>query len=65
MGYICNFQKTAQRKQSPIVRKLAQSGHPASAGPSPYLHIIVCWHTIERYISSIHLVIDFGNGKVK
>jgi hypothetical protein len=28
MGYFCNFQKTAQSKQSPIGRKFAQSGHP-------------------------------------
>jgi hypothetical protein len=26
-GYFCNFQKTAQRKQSPIRRKFAPSGH--------------------------------------
>jgi uncharacterized cysteine cluster protein YcgN (CxxCxxCC family) len=25
---VCNFQKTAQRKQSPNWRKFAQSGHP-------------------------------------
>jgi hypothetical protein len=29
LGYFHNFQKTAQRKQSPNRRKFAQSGHPA------------------------------------
>jgi hypothetical protein len=58
VGYFCNFQKTAQRKQSPIGRKFC-------AGPSPYLHIIVCWQTIDCYISSIHVVIAFGIGKAK
>jgi hypothetical protein len=28
MRYFCNFQTTAQSKQSPIGRKFAQSGHP-------------------------------------
>jgi hypothetical protein len=28
VGHFCNFQKTAQSKQSPNRRKFAQSGHP-------------------------------------
>jgi hypothetical protein len=31
--FFWNFQATAQSKQSPIGRKLAQSGHPATALP--------------------------------
>jgi hypothetical protein len=30
VGYSCNFQKTAQCKQSPIGRKFAKSGHPVN-----------------------------------
>jgi hypothetical protein len=33
LGYLCNFQETAQSKQSPIGRKFTQSGHP---GGDPY-----------------------------
>jgi hypothetical protein len=29
VGYLCNFQLTAQSKQSDIGRKIAPSGHPA------------------------------------
>jgi hypothetical protein len=30
VGDLCNFQQTAQSKQSPIGRKFAESGHPDS-----------------------------------
>jgi hypothetical protein len=33
VGYFCHFSKTAQIKQSPIGRKLAQSGHPCPLPP--------------------------------
>jgi hypothetical protein len=29
LDYFCHFQETAQSKQSPKRRKIAQSGHPA------------------------------------
>jgi hypothetical protein len=36
MGYFCHFLKTAQSKQSPNRRKIAQSGHPGHEANSNF-----------------------------
>jgi hypothetical protein len=48
LGYVFNFQKTAQRKQSPCWCKFAKSGHPAGH----FLFVRL------RQISPSHLIFD-------